>query len=94
MTITVCAVIDPNTNLVVNTIMADVDTDDPIPGFLLVAVPDGFPVDNTCSFNPNATGGPTGGPTGGLNQNTAQFNDSNGVPITGLSTGIPSIPPA
>jgi len=39
-----CAVVDPNTGAVVNVIVADPEKDS-IPGFTLVAIPDGEPID-------------------------------------------------
>jgi len=39
-----CAVVDPNTGAVVNVIVADPEKDS-IPGFVLVAIPDGEPID-------------------------------------------------
>lgn len=42
-----CAVIDTQTNLVINTIVADAERDLPPLGCMLVTIPEGMPVDSS-----------------------------------------------
>jgi hypothetical protein len=50
-----CAVVDTATTQVTNVIVADPDVDQPYPGTILVAIPDGVGVNTSCTYT-QATG--------------------------------------
>jgi hypothetical protein len=50
-----CAVVDTATTQVTNVIVADPDVDQPYPGTILVAIPDGVNVSTSCTWT-QATG--------------------------------------